>query len=286
MTGKKVVVTGANGMLGQDLVPYLAAKGYETVGLTSKDFNLLESSQSLREKLEQLAPDVIIHAAAYTNVDKAESEPDLAMAVNKDGTRNLAEIAQLIGAEMVYVSSDYVFDGLKNALYEPNDRPNPISTYGLSKYYGELMVTELLENYYIVRTSWLYGVHHRNFVQWVLNAAREERPITVATDWVGSPTWTGTLSAGIEELIAAQKFGTHHVADTGALSRYDQALAICKAAGLSANAIQPVEASTLNLAATRPAYSALSSPTIHAAPWEKALHLYLDQANGADVEAS
>lgn len=157
MAFKNIVVTGANGMLGRDLVPYLQAKGYTVFPSTSQQMNLMETSQSMQDKLEPFQPEIIVHAAAYTNVDGAESEPDLAMLINKDGTRNLAEAAQALNAIFIYISSDFVFDGLKRTPYEPSDRPNPISTYGLSKYYGELMVSELLESYYIVRTSWLYG---------------------------------------------------------------------------------------------------------------------------------
>lgn len=277
MSFKNIVVTGAGGMLGKDLVPYLHAKGYEVLPCSTDYMSLLETPESIREKLEPLNPEVVIHAAAYTNVDKAEQEPDLAMAINKDGTRKLALVAKDLGAIFIYVSTDFVFDGLKQSPYLPGDRPNPISTYGLSKYYGELMVSELLEEYYIIRTSWLYGIHRSNFVQWILEQARTGSYCRVATDWIGSPTWTGSLCASIETIMNSGAYGTYHAADHGEISRYDQALAICKAAGLSGAHIQPIESADLNLRAARPRYSVLATPELAVPSWETTLHAYLEQ---------
>lgn len=277
MAFKNIVVTGARGMLGQDLIPWLRAKGYDVFPFTRDMMSLLETGESMREKLEPVAPEVIIHAAAYTNVDGAEREPDLAMAVNKDGTQKLALVAKELGAIFVYISTDYVFDGLKHSPYEPQDRPNPINTYGLSKFYGELMVSELLEEYYIIRTSWLYGIHNRNFVQWVLDTARVGTPATIATDWIGTPTWTGSLCAAIDTVMTSGAYGAYHAADAGEVSRYDQAVGICRAAGLSADHIRPVTTQELNLAANRPLYSALASTGLSVPRWDTALQAYLEQ---------
>lgn len=286
MAFKNIVVTGANGMLGRDLVPYLQAKGYTVFPSTSQQMNLMETSQSMQDKLEPFQPEIIVHAAAYTNVDGAESEPDLAMLINKDGTRNLAEAAQALNAIFIYISSDFVFDGLKRTPYEPSDRPNPISTYGLSKYYGELMVSELLESYYIVRTSWLYGIHNRNFVQHVLDTARVGGTINAVSDWTGSPTWTGSLCVAIETLMNSGQYGTYHAADAGSVSRYEQAKAICVAAGLSPDHVRPVSARELNLAAARPEYSVLACPHLSIPSWETALHAYLEQYRQQQVAHS
>jgi dTDP-4-dehydrorhamnose reductase len=285
MAFKNIVVTGANGMLGKDLVPYLRAKGYEVRASTSAHLSLLETENSIRSKLEALAPEVIVHCAAYTNVDAAEHEPDLAMAVNKDGTQKLALAAQDLGAIFIYISTDYVFDGLKNAPYDPQDRPNPINTYGLSKYYGELMVSELLETYYIVRVSWTYGIHKRNFVQNVLESARSGTPMDAVTDWIGSPTWTGSICANLENIMNSGAYGTYHVADQAVISRYEQARAICKAAGLSSEHIRPIQSEQLSLAANRPKFSALACPGIAVPSWETSLHAYLEQAQQAHFSA-
>lgn len=277
MAFKNIVVTGAHGMLGQDLIPYLQAKGYNVASFGSHQMSLLETSRSMQEKLEPYNPEFIIHAAAYTNVDGAEREPELAMAVNKDGTRNLVLAAQELGAVMMYISTDYVFDGLKGEPYQPADRPNPINTYGLSKYYGELMLSELLEEYYIVRTSWLYGLHKKNFVQWVIESARAGTEIRVAEDWIGSPTWTGNLCVAIETLMNSGQFGTHHAADKGVISRYDQAQAICRAVGLSTEHIRPITLSELDLPANRPQFSPLDCPSLEIPSWETGLQAYLSQ---------
>jgi dTDP-4-dehydrorhamnose reductase len=277
MAFRNIVVTGAGGMLGRDLVPYLRGKGYEVFPVSSGTFNLLGTMERLREQLEPFQPQVIVHAAAYTGVDSAESEPDLAMAVNKDGTRKLAEVARHLDAILIYISSDYVFDGLAQAPYMPGDRPNPISVYGLSKYYGELMVSELLEAYYIVRTSWLYGIHKRNFVQWVLDTARSGGTVRVATDWIGSPTWTGSLCVALEKILQSGAYGTYHAADVGIVSRYEQARAICRAAGLSEDHVRPVPAVELGLPAARPAYSPLECPGLFMPSWETTFQAYLEQ---------
>ncbi len=278
MAFKNIVVTGAQGMLGQELVPYLTAQGYRVTPLSSKQLNLLEDSHAMQHKLTLAEPDVIIHAAAYTNVDGAEREPELAMAVNKDGTRNLVLAAQELGATLMYISTDYVFDGLKtDGPYQPVDRPNPVNTYGLSKYYGELMVSELMEQYYVVRTSWLYGIYKKNFVQWVIESARAGNEIRVATDWLGTPTWTGNLCAAIETLMNSGQFGIHHAADQGVVSRFEQAQVICQSMGLSGDHIRPITLAELDLPANRPYFSALDCPSLSVPSWETGLNAYLTQ---------
>ena len=277
MAFKKLFVTGAEGMLGSDLVPFLKAKGYDVFGSTLKTMNVLAPQEDLQNTLEAFGPDVVIHCGAYTNVDGAEREPELAMLINKDGTHKLAQAARNIGAIFIYISTDFVFDGLKQEPYDPLDRPNPINSYGLSKYYGELMVTEHLEMYYIIRTSWTYGIHGKNFVQFVLDNAREGKEIPVVTDWIGSPTWTGSLCAFIENVMNSGAYGVYHGADDGVISRFDQARAICHAAGYSSDCIKPVSSSELNLAANRPTYSPLASPNMPVPSWETSLQAYLEQ---------
>lgn len=264
-------------MLGQELVPYLRAKGYEVFPISTDYMSLLETSESMREKLEPFSPEIIIHPAALTNVDAAERDPDLAMAVNKDGTQKLALAAKELGAIVAYISTDYVFDGLKQEPYVPSDRPNPINTYGLSKYYGELMVSELLEEYYIIRTSWLYGIGRTNFVQWVLDQARAGNEVKAATDWVGSPTWIGNLCVAIESVITTGAYGTYHAADAGSISRYDQARLICKMAGLSDEHVRAINSNELNLPANRPHYTPLACSEISVPSWETGFQAYLEQ---------
>lgn len=274
---ERIMVTGASGMLGRDLVPYLEAKGYQVTAMARRDLDLLGTTDHIAETVLNAQPQIIIHAAAYTDVDGAENDPELAMAVNKDGTRKLALAAREVDAIMVYVSTDFVFDGLKHTPYTPSDKPNPVNTYGLSKHYGELMVSELMDTYYVVRTSWVYGVHKRNFVQFVLESARQGREVKAAEDMVGSPTWTGSLSTALEKIMTSGAFGIYHAGDAGIVSRYEQARTICHAAGLSSDHIRPVRASELPLKANRPLYSALDCGDLAVPSWETAFHAYLEQ---------
>lgn len=283
MAFQRIMVTGASGMFGQELVPYLRAIGYDVEPMTSKNLNLLGTQEDIDRVVSDYHPQIIVHSAAYTNVDKAEEESELAMAINKDGARKLALAARAIGAILVYISTDFVFDGLKGEPYTPKDRANPISMYGLSKYYGELMVSELLDEYYVVRTSWLYGVQKRNFVQFVLESAKQGREVTIATDTYGTPTWTGSLCDAVHRIMTSGQFGVHHAADAGVVSRFDQAQAICKAAGLSSEHIKPCLAKDLALPAARPIYSALDCGDLPIPSWESALNAYLEQYHALPV---
>ncbi len=277
MAFRKILVIGASGMLGRDLTAHLDAMGYEVSGLSSRDFNLLHPIDRLTRTAALHEPEVIIHCAAYTDVDGAEKDPELATAINKDGTRKSAVIARDLGAIFAYISTDYVFDGLKGGPYTVDDSPNPVNQYGLSKYYGELMVKEILDTAYIVRTSWLYGMHKRNFVQFVLDGARQGRPMRIVNDWTGSPTWTGSLSHLIEQIVTSGAFGTYHAADRGSVSKYDQALAVCKAAGLSATHIEPASWKDFSFLARRPSMSVLDPGELAVPSWETSLHAYLEQ---------
>jgi dTDP-4-dehydrorhamnose reductase len=277
MAFKRIVVTGSRGLLGRELVPFLRAKGYDVYGTTSDSLNLLATGPEILEKLSVYEPEIIIHAAAYTNVDGAEREPELAMAINQDGTRKVAEAARALGAVMACISTDYVFDGTAGRPYQVSDATRPLGVYGQSKLYGEWMMQEMLDTSYVIRTSWLYGLYGKNFVQFVISAAREGRDIRVVDDQIGSPTWTGTLCHLSEQIVTSGAYGVYHVADRGAVSRYQQALAICRAAGLSAENIQPVPGSQFPQAARRPAYSPLDPSPLDTPHWETALQAFIEQ---------
>jgi dTDP-4-dehydrorhamnose reductase len=277
MSSGNILVTGANGMLGKELIGYLKAKGYNVTGTTSSQLNLLGTSEEITAKLLDIEPDIIIHAAAFTNVDGAEETPELAFAVNKDGTRKLALVAQQLGAVMVYISTDYVFDGETDKPYTVKDRPNPINTYGLSKYYGELLVSEICDAYYIMRVSWLYGICGKNFVQWVLTCAQQGKEVSIVSDQVGSPTWIGSLCHTIETVMNSGMFGVYHCSDAGAVSRYEQAKTICSVAGLSSDAIQPILMRDFPQLAKRPVYTPLDCGNLMVPSWKTSLHGYIEQ---------
>jgi len=256
------------------------AKGYQVTGVNSQQFNLLHPIDTLRENLVAADPHIIVHAAAYTQVDQAEREPELAMAVNKDGTRKLALLTKELGCLFALISTDYVFNGQQQRPYKSSDKPNPISTYGWSKYYAELMVSELLEEYYIIRTGWLYGIYGNNFVQFILDSVRQGRELGIVSDQVGGPTWAGSLCTQIETIISPSglggRYGIYHAVDSGSVSRYQQAQVICKVAGLSPGHIQPVSSQNFPQAAQRPAYSVLDPQELHVPHWETSLQAYFE----------
>ncbi len=266
-------------MLGQDLCPHLRAKGYEVIETDVHNLDLLKTQDEINRFLATHEPELIVHCAAYTNVDGAETESDLAMAINKDATRKLVIAAKEVGAILVYISTDFVFDGLKQSPYLPTDRPNPVNMYGLSKYYGELQVTELMDTYYIIRTSWLYGIHGKNFVEFVLESARQGREIKIVTDMIGTPTWTGSLCTVIENVMTSGAYGVYHGSDSGEINRYDQARAICSAAGFSSEHIKPATSRDFNFKANRPLYSALNTSPLEVPDWQTAFQTYLTLYN-------
>lgn len=274
---RNILVTGSQGMLGKDLLPYLSGKGYHVTGLNRAQLDMLSTEEKIVATVKTLQPEIIIHAAAYTDVDGAESNADLAMAVNNDGTRKMVIAAKEAGAIFVYISTDFVFDGEKRAPYETTDHPNPISVYGMSKYYGELAVKELHDMSYIIRTSWLYGIEGSNFVQFVLDTARSRKEVKIVDDIHGTPTWTGSLCAAIENIATSGAFGTYHVADSGTVSRYNQAVTMCRMAGMPSDHITPVSHTEFPMAARRPLYSALDCGDLSVPSWETAFHAYLEQ---------
>jgi dTDP-4-dehydrorhamnose reductase len=278
MAYQNILITGAHGLLGHALTQHLKAKGATVIGAGRDTLDVLAPQADLHEHIEAWQPDLLIHAGAFTAVDQAEHEPERAMAVNAEGTRKLAAIAHDLGLVMVYISTDYVFDGTKGSPYTTTDRPNPISVYGQSKFYGELAVQELLDTYYIIRTSWLYGHGKANFVPWLLEGCRQGRPMQIVTDQFGSPTWVGSLCPLIEAIASSGTYGIYHGVDAGCVSRWEQAQVIAQAAGVSTASLTPVTTDTLGLAARRPQCSALNPSPLTVANWQTTLQSFLAEA--------
>jgi dTDP-4-dehydrorhamnose reductase len=270
----RILVTGAGGQLGRELIDVLASD--EVHG---RDHHALDISdrQAVAETVERLRPSWVINAAAYNHVDGAEAATELAFAVNASGPGHLAEAAARAGADMVHISTDYVFDGRKGAPYTELDRANPLSVYGRSKYEGELQVQAAHPSACVLRTAWLYGEYGKNFVKAILGAAERGGPLKVVTDQVGSPTWTRHLAQAISELIRTPARGLFHVANAGACSRFDFARAIVQ----GRVDVQPIGAADAARPAPRPANSALLSVRWQAAglrplpDWETALDAFL-----------
>jgi dTDP-4-dehydrorhamnose reductase len=223
---------------------------------------------------------VVFNCAGYTNVDRCESEPDLARAVNGEGPGHLACAARDAGAVLLHVSTDFVFDGERRAPYVEDDAPNPLSVYGRSKLAGDRGVAAAGGRWVIARTAWLYGRNGRNFVDTMLRLAREGKDLSVVTDRVGSPTWTRDLAGAIVALIRADARGIYNAVNRGACSRYEQVLEIVRLAGLAVR-VNPVDSRAFPRPAATPAYSALdvsrlARDTGHVMrPWQQALRDYL-----------
>lgn len=230
----KVLVTGANGQLGYDVIEVLKLRNIECCGTTRNDFDLCDFT-SAEKFITAFHPDVIIHCAAYTAVDKAEEEKELCRAVNAVGTENIAKICKKINAKMLYISTDYVFDGTKKGFYEVDDMPNPINVYGQTKLEGEQAVQKILDRYFIVRISWVFGEHGNNFVKTMLRLGKERKEINVVSDQVGSPTYTVDLAQLLIDMIQTDKYGIYHATNEGECSWAEFAEEIFKVAGMNVN---------------------------------------------------
>ena len=213
----KVFVTGASGQLGYDVCRELENRNFEYRGVSSKELHIMDRDAVFRE-LTDYRPDAVIHCAAYTKVDQAEDEPEKCWAVNVDGTRNIAEACREIGAKMVYISTDYVFPGTGEQFYAPVDPVGPVNTYGRSKLAGELAVQSLLDRYFIVRISWVFGKNGNNFVKTMLRLAETRTELNVVCDQIGSPTYTADLAPLLCDMVQREKYGIYHATNEGTCS--------------------------------------------------------------------
>ncbi|WP_270406862.1 dTDP-4-dehydrorhamnose reductase [Paenibacillus timonensis] len=221
----KVLVTGARGQLGQDVVLLFESAGHQVLPSDRDALDITDDAACL-EVVKKFTPNVIIHCAAYTAVDQAESDVDAAYAVNAVGTRNMVLASEQVKAKFCYISTDYVFDGTAISPYQEYDNTNPRSVYGKSKRAGEVLVQSLSSAFFIVRTSWVYGLHGQNFVKTMLKLGQEKPVLSVVHDQKGSPTYTVDLAAFLLELIQTEKYGIYHVSNSGECTWYEFAQAI------------------------------------------------------------
>ncbi|BAZ99772.1 MULTISPECIES: dTDP-4-dehydrorhamnose reductase [Methanothermobacter] len=248
----KILITGSSGMLGSDLVDILSRR-HEVVTSGSLDIRDLEG---VMELLRETRPDAVVHAAAFTDVDCAETERDTAYQVNVLGTRNIAAAASAVGSSILYISTDYVFDGEKGDGYLEFDEPNPLNFYGKTKYLGEVSVRQLSERFYIVRTSWLFGRNGRNFVGTMVELAERGHEISVVDDQYGSPTYTRDLAASIGNLLERPAYGVYHLTNSGQCSWYEFAIDIFNELGMEV-CLKPVKSHEFPRPARRPSFSVL-----------------------------
>lgn len=286
------MVIGSKGMLGRDLgevlrSPFFAhpTSHWEIVEWDIDDIDIREEHDTIAN-IGALRPEIVINVAAYTDVDGCESLEEKAFAINAEGMRHVAQGAMKCQAKVVYISTDYIFDGEKKEPYFENDPPHPINVYGRSKWKGERYVQTLLKDALIIRTQWLYGKHGKNFVTSILRQAREKKVLSIVDDQIGSPTYTIDLSKAIAALIQCNAIGVYHVANRDHCTWYTFGQTILKFSGMSGVNVIPVSSKDSGRSAPRPSYSVLSTMKlkqetgITLRSWQEALKDYLQTLEG------
>jgi dTDP-4-dehydrorhamnose reductase len=275
----RILVMGHKGMLGSDLMDVLA-RDHEVSGVDIAEFDITSAPDCLRV-VGEFYPEVIVNAAAYTDVDGCETNREACFAVNAEGVRNIAYACKDSGAKIVHYSTDYVFDGTKGEPYLEDDPCRPINTYGASKRKGEELLIETSENHVLIRTAWLYGRQGNNFVKAILAKARDEGMLRVVDDQVGSPTFSFDLAQATKLLVERDCRGIYHVTNRGVCSWFQFAQRILEYAQVSGVTVEPIKSHELSRKAARPAYSVLSNRKFMEAtqktmrPWQVALNDYL-----------
>jgi len=276
----KVLVTGVKGQLGYDVVKELEKRGLEAVGVDIEEMDITDAC-SVESVISQASPDAVIHCAAYTAVDAAEDNEEICRKVNADGTRNIACVCKALDIKMIYISTDYVFDGEGTRPWEPEDERRPVSVYGQTKYEGELAVQEILEKYFIVRIAWVFGINGKNFVKTMLRLAQTRDTLTVVNDQFGSPTYTYDLAKLLVDMIQTEKYGIYHATNEGICTWHEFACAIFRTAGLQINVL-PVTSAEYAAKAKRPFNSRMSKEKLtemgfeKLPSWQDALERYVE----------
>ncbi|MEG0813924.1 MAG: dTDP-4-dehydrorhamnose reductase [Clostridium sp.] len=278
----RVLVTGAKGQLGTDVVNELNKRGIEAIGVDVQEMDITDAS-ACRRIISEEKPDAVIHCAAYTAVDAAEDNVELCHRINAEGTRNIAEVCRDLDIKMMYISTDYVFNGTGETPWQPDDRREPLNVYGQAKYEGELAIEELLQKYFIVRIAWVFGVNGKNFVKTMLRLGKENRAVSVVDDQIGSPTYTYDLARLLVDMIQSEQYGRYHATNEGLCSWYEFAVEIFKQAGMSEVKVTPVDSSKFPSKAKRPSNSRISKDKLEEngferlPAWQDALSRYLKE---------
>lgn len=278
----KVLVTGVKGQLGYDVVNELTKRGHEAVGVDIEEMDITDAS-SVEKVIKEAKVDAVIHCAAYTAVDAAEENVELCRKVNVNGTENIAKVCAELDIKMIYISTDYVFDGQGETPWEPDDpHKAPLNVYGQSKYDGELAVQKYLEKYYIVRIAWVFGVNGNNFIKTMLRVGKQNGAAKVVDDQIGSPTYTLDLAVLLVDMVETDKYGVYHATNEGLCSWYEFACEIFKQAGLEVD-VTPVKSGEFPVKAARPSNSRMSKEKLtengfnRLPSWQDALGRYLKE---------
>ncbi len=276
----RVFVTGVRGQLGHDVVNELEKRGHGAIGVDVEEMDITDEA-AVKRVISEAAPDAVIHCAAYTAVDAAEDNEELCRKVNRDGTSYIAGICRTLDIPMMYISTDYVFDGQGERPWQPDDERHPLNVYGQTKYEGELAV-EQLSKYFIVRIAWVFGVNGKNFIKTMLNLGKTRDTLTVVNDQVGSPTYTYDLARLLVDMIETDRYGRYHATNEGLCSWYEFACEIFRQAGMAVKVL-PVTSDQYPARAKRPFNSRMDKSKLTEQgfrplpSWQDALGRYLKE---------
>ena len=278
----RVLVTGAKGQLGHDVVNELEKRGITGIGVDIDEMDITDPA-ACRRVITDAEVDAVIHCAAYTAVDTAEDNAELCNKINGEGTANIADVCRDLDIKMMYISTDYVFNGQGVRPWEPDDEREPLNAYGMSKYLGELAVEERLTKYFIVRIAWVFGVNGKNFIKTMLRLGEERGAVTVVDDQIGSPTYTYDLARLLVDMIVTDKYGRYHATNEGLCSWDEFAVEIFKQAGMDNVKVTPTDSASYAAKARRPMNSRISKEKLtemgfeRLPQWQDALRRYLKE---------
>ena len=277
----KVLVTGTKGQLGYDVVNALEKRGHTAVAVDIEEMDITDAV-SVERVITEAEVEAVIHCAAYTAVDAAEDNVEICRRVNAEGTENIAKVCKKLDLKMIYISTDYVFDGEGERPWEPDDERHPLNVYGQTKYEGELAVEKYLEKYFIVRIAWVFGVNGKNFIKTMLKLSETHEELNVVDDQVGSPTYTYDLAVLLVDMVESDKYGRYHATNEGLCTWYEFAKEIFRQAGVEVK-VNPVTSDMFPAKAKRPKNSRMSKEKLdangfHRLPtWQDALERYLSE---------
>ena len=277
----KVFVTGVKGQLGYDVMNELEKQGLEGIGVDIDEMDITDADQ-VNKVIKEAAPDAVIHCAAYTAVDAAEDNEEICRKVNAQGTENIAKVCEELDIKMMYISTDYVFNGQGERPWEPDDEREPLNVYGQTKYEGELAIEEHVKKFFTVRIAWVFGVNGKNFIKTMLNFGKTHDHLTVVDDQTGSPTYTYDLARLLVDMIQTDKYGRYHATNEGICTWYEFACEIFKQAGMNVS-VAPVSSDEYPAKAKRPSNSRMDKSKLTAngftplPTWQDALSRYLKE---------
>lgn len=278
----KILITGSKGQLGHDLMNELEKRGIEYIGVDVEEMDITDAD-ACRRVITEAAPDAVIHCAAYTAVDAAEDNVELCRKINAEGTKNIAEVCRDLDIKMMYISTDYVFNGEGTRPWEPDDHREPLNIYGLTKYEGEVYIERLVKKFFTVRIAWVFGVNGKNFIKTMLRLGKERGAVSVVDDQIGSPTYTYDLARLLVDMIQTEEYGRYHATNEGLCSWYEFACEIFRQAGMDEVTVTPVDSSQFPAKAKRPKNSRMERSKLvekgftPLPTWQDALGRYLKE---------